>query len=200
MHHTPTTIALAAFALLIALSAPSLGGDRVYRYHGDDGVPLFTDKRLSGVRPVSVKYYGRPPAVAHCNSGSSRVRKRMQRYQPQIDRMAARYGIDSELIRAVILTESCFNPRAVSRVGARGLMQLMPATARMLGVDDVFDPEQNIEGGVRYLRMMLDEFDQDTTLALAAYNAGPQAVKKYGNAIPPYRETRNYVRKILGMI
>ncbi len=198
MHHTVTNIALAAFTLLIAL--PSLAGDRVYRYHGDDGVPLFTDKRLSGMRLVSVKYYGRPPAVTHCNTASASVKKRMRRYQQQIDRMAMRYEIDSELIRAVILTESCFNPRAVSSVGARGLMQLMPATARMLGVDDVFDPEQNIEGGVRYLRMMLDEFNQDTSLALAAYNAGPEAVKKYGNTIPPYRETRNYVRKILGMI
>ena len=193
-------MALAALALLLGHATPASCGDRVYQYHGDDGVPLFTDKRLSGLRPVSVKYYGRPPAVAHCNSDSTSVKRRMRKYRPQIDRMAARYNIDSELIRAVILTESCFNPRAVSRVGARGLMQLMPATARMLGVSDTFDPDQNIEGGVRYLRMMLDEFDQDTTLALAAYNAGPQAVKKYGNAIPPYPETRSYVRKILGMI
>ncbi len=197
MHHTPTTLTL---ALLLGLSLPLQAGDRVYQYHGDDGVPLFTDKKLHGVRPVSVKYYGRPPAVHSCDTSRASVKTRMRRYSHYIDRAAQRYGIDSELIRAVILTESCFNPRAVSRVGAKGLMQLMPATARMLGVSDVFDPAQNIDGGVRYLRMMLDEFDQDTTLALAAYNAGPQAVKKYGRSIPPYRETQNYVRKILGMI
>ncbi|HGG59560.1 MAG TPA: lytic transglycosylase domain-containing protein, partial [Gammaproteobacteria bacterium] len=81
-----------------------------------------------------------------------------------------------------------------------GLMQLMPETAAMLGVDDPFDPEQNIAGGVRYLRMMLDEFDQNKKLALAAYNAGPQAVHKYGDSIPPYRETRNYVRKIMKLL
>jgi len=197
MHHTPTTIAL---TLLLGLSAPLTAGDRVYQYHGDDGVPLFTDRKLHGVRPVSVKYYGRPPAVRSCDTGNAGIKARMRRYAGSIDRAARRYDVDSGLIRAVILTESCFNPRAVSRVGAKGLMQLMPATARMLGVRDVFDPEQNIDGGVRYLRMMLDEFDQDTTLALAAYNAGPQAVKKYGRNIPPYRETQNYVRKILGMI
>lgn len=190
---------LAVIGMLLCLSDSAVSGDRVYRYHGNDGVPLFTDKRVHGVRPISVKYYGRPTAVSHCNAGRASVKKRMRRYQPLIERMATRHRIDAALIKAVILTESCFNPKAVSPAGAQGLMQLMPATARMLGVTDVFDPEQNIAGGVRYLRMMLDEFGQDHTLALAAYNAGPQAVKKYAG-IPPYRETQNYVKKILAMI
>ena len=199
MNHTPSMTLLVAISMLLLLCDSAMSGDRVYQYHGNDGVPLFTDKRVHGMRPVSVKYYGRPTAVSYCDTSRASVKKRMRRFQPHIERMAARHNIDTTLIKAVILTESCFNPRAVSPVGAKGLMQLMPATAKMLGVTDVFDPEQNIAGGVRYLRMMLDEFGQDKTLALAAYNAGPQAVKKYAG-IPPYRETQQYVKKILAMI
>jgi len=198
MNHTSSVTLLVAISMLL-LCDSAMSGDRVYQYHGNDGIPLFTDKRLQGVRPVSVKYYGRPTAVSSCDTSRASVKKRMRRYQPQIERMAARHNIGTTLIKAVILAESCFNPRAVSPVGAKGLMQLMPATAKMLGVTDVFNPEQNIAGGVRYLRMMLDEFGQDKTLALAAYNAGPQAVKKYAG-IPPYRETQQYVKKILAMI
>jgi len=107
-----------------------------------------------------------------------------------------RYGIDPLLIYAQMHQESSFKLRATSYKGASGLMQLMPATARRLGVTNIYDPKQNIEGGVKYMRMLLDMFGQDVNLALAGYNAGEGAVMKYGNSIPPYNETQEYVRRI----
>lgn len=106
------------------------------------------------------------------------------------------WGVDPKLITAVIANESGFNANATSKVGAQGLMQLMPATARALGVSDPFDPTQNVAGGTRYLRGLLDRFHGDTKLAIAAYNAGPGAVEKYGG-VPPYPETQNYVQNVL---
>ena len=109
---------------------------------------------------------------------------------------AAKYGLDPNLVAAVIWAESSGDPNAVSKKGARGLMQLMPATARELGVGNVLDAGQNVEGGSHYLRQMLDEHDGDLSLALAAYNAGPDAVRQYGG-VPPYRETRDYVGRVM---
>lgn len=109
---------------------------------------------------------------------------------------AAKYGLDPNLVAAVIWAESSGDPNAVSKKGARGLMQLMPATARELGVGNVLDPGQNVDGGSRYLRKMLDEHGGDLSLALAAYNAGPNAVRRYGG-VPPYRETRDYIGRVL---
>jgi soluble lytic murein transglycosylase-like protein len=117
-------------------------------------------------------------------------------YDELIRKSSARYGVDPNLVMAVMRQESGFNPRAMSYKGATGLMQLMPATARRFGVENIYDPAQNIDAGTRYLRFLLDTFNGDVDLALAGYNAGENAVVRYGHQVPPYRETQNYVRSI----
>jgi hypothetical protein len=112
-----------------------------------------------------------------------------------IQSAATRFNVDADLISSVIFVESNFNPRAVSRRNARGLMQLIPGTANRLGVQNVFDPRENIEGGTRYLGELLHRYDNNLILALAAYNAGPERVQKYGT-VPPFPETLNYVRRV----
>lgn len=120
-------------------------------------------------------------------------------YDDIIDAQATSMGVRTDLVRAVIQVESAFNPRAVSNKGAMGLMQLMPATARQFGVRNAFDPGENVRGGVAYLRQLLDRYNGDERLALAAYNAGPGAVDRYGQTVPPYAETRDYVSRINGL-
>jgi len=121
----------------------------------------------------------------------------INKYDHIIAKAAKKYKVDEALIKAIIKAESNFNHEAVSPVGAQGLMQLMPATAYALQVEDVFQPENNIEGGVRYLRYLLNTYRGDLRLALAAYNAGETAVAKYSNNVPPFRETRNYINRVM---
>ncbi len=117
-------------------------------------------------------------------------------YDEHIERYSRDYSVRAALVRAVIQVESGYNPRAVSAKGALGLMQLMPQTAAELGVRFPFSPEENIRGGIAYLRSLLDRYGGNEVLSLAAYNAGPRAVEKYGNAVPPYRETQQYVNRV----
>jgi len=116
-------------------------------------------------------------------------------YGELIQTAAQKYGVDADLVFSVITAESNFNPNAISRRGARGLMQLLPSTATRLGVKDIFDPNQNIDAGTRYLRELLTLYRGDLVLTVAAYNAGPGALQKYGR-VPPYRETQSYIRAI----
>lgn len=121
--------------------------------------------------------------------------KAERRFDPIIQRVAKNYGVDPALVRAIIMAESSYNPMAVSKKGARGLMQLMPKTAEYLGVKDSFDPEHNVDAGVRYFKKLLGQFNGDVKLALAAYNAGSRRVREY-KGIPPFKATQHYIKKV----
>lgn len=171
----------------------------IYTYTAADGsvhlsnVP--TDERytllLGAEKPIAAK-----SAVAEIGNFPPRIAGKAQ-YDRVVEETAQAYGLESALLHAVISVESQYNPTAVSRKGAAGLMQLMPRTAKHYGVVDAFNPAQNIQGGARYLRDLLVTFKSDLHLTLAAYNAGQGTVKMHGNRIPPFRETMNYVPRVL---
>lgn len=145
---------------------------------------------------VAVPYGGNRAAAASSDRMAA-FRANRQRFTPMINTTAAQYQVDPALVHAVIMAESGYDPNAVSPKGATGLMQLMPGTAQRYGVHDSYDAAANIQGGTRYLRDLLEMFNQNIQLAVAAYNAGENAVINHGNQIPPYRETRNYVSRVL---
>ncbi len=146
-------------------------------------------------RTGAVRTYAVINAPSTIKTTRPALSRRAQAFDPWILENATIHQVRPELVRAVIQAESAFNPAATSHKGAMGLMQLMPATAAELGVTDPYDPEQNIRGGVMYLKSLLSRYDHNEELALAAYNAGPGAVARYG-AVPPYRETRDYIARI----
>lgn len=166
---------------------------KIYRYK-TNGVTTFSDMAPNRGSYAVVNLF-----CFACNPGSSvnwnDTRLFRNEYSEAIEPMAARYGVDPALVRAVIHAESGFNAQATSPKGAMGLMQLMPGTAREVGVANAYVPEQNIRGGVQYLAGLLAQFRNDVTLAAAAYNAGPGAVEKY-RTVPPYAETQAYVKRV----
>ena len=174
------------FVFLGLLLLPSMGLANVYMYRDQNGVINFTNAPTHGGYRRFMREAGQAPAGMSVSGD----------YDQVIRSASDRHSIDADLVRAVIKAESDFNSNARSSKGAMGLMQLMPDTARLHNVLNAYDPVDNIEGGVRHLRMLLERFQGDLGLSLAAYNAGSGAVEKFGG-IPPYAETREYVRRVL---
>jgi soluble lytic murein transglycosylase-like protein len=178
---------LLAGALALGSPLAAEAGGAIYSYTDGNGITHFTNvPRGDGrYKPMDKRAVRRRSYPA----------PKRDDYDALIQTIAADYGIPPALVKAVIAAESAFNPLAVSRAGAQGLMQLMPSTAAAVGVSDSLVPEQNVRGGVTYLRLMIERYG-DLSRALAAYNAGPAAVDRYGG-IPPYRETKDYVARVL---
>lgn len=166
----------------------------IYRYEDDEGIVHFTDAPTDRRFKIFMRDLKKDKQLRTKLQIASSVNP--AEYEHIISACASKYGVNASLIKAVIHAESGYNPNAVSRKGASGLMQLMPGTARSLKVSNSFDPKDNVEGGVKYLRFLLDTFHGDVSLAVAAYNAGLNKVAKYGG-IPPYNETRTYVNRVL---
>ncbi len=181
----------AALALLASLACASAVHGQVYTRRNANGVVEATNVPDSAA--FNLTYPGKGTLIH--SRGFHRNQAYWSMYDHHVDEAARLHQVSSDLVKAVISVESEFDQWAVSSKGARGLMQLMPDTARRLGVGDSFDARQNIFAGTQYLRQMLDQFGGDVDLALAAYNAGPNAVLRYGG-VPPYRETRGYVQKV----
>jgi soluble lytic murein transglycosylase-like protein len=186
------TTAVACLGLMAAAPASA----QIYAIRDDNGVLTLSDKPLgAGAQTYAVRGASTVRSTRGAGEGV-----RASQWDDVIDFHAREQGVRADLVRAVIQVESAFNPRARSHKGAMGLMQLMPSTARDLGVRNAYDPLENIRGGVTYLRGLLDQFNGNEELALAAYNAGPGAVNKYGGTVPPYRETKDYVSRIQGKV
>lgn len=171
----------------------------IYKYTDENGVVCYTDAPLSkNANLVEKNKKEATQSLPKTTGKDSKDSKDITNYHSLVHEKATKYKLDPLLVKAVIKTESNWNEWAVSKKGAIGLMQLMPATAREMNIRNPFNPEENIEGGVRYLRYLLERFNGDLTLALAAYNAGPKWVEKFG-VIPPITETKQYVRKVLSL-
>jgi hypothetical protein len=180
-------------AFAAALSVGNSFGQTLYSFIDENGVRHFTN-----IPPVThvrdLKITGSVPASSPAPSPDN-TKPKSGAYDPIIEKYASNYQLDASLIRSIIATESGFNAKAVSPKGARGLMQLMPATAARLGVKNSFDPEENIRGGVRHFRSLMDNFGNNLTLSLAAYNAGENLVQRLGR-VPNFKETRDYVESV----
>ena len=182
----------ALFSALFVLS-PLTGETRIYRYIDPNGRLMLTDTpKPKGYIPLVKTKEGWVPRYRYTLDPKNR-----RKFSPYIRQAANRHHLPYHLVHAVITVESAYNEDAISHAGAQGLMQLMPATAKRFGVSDPFNPRQNINGGSRYLSYLINLFEGNYYLALAAYNAGENAVKRYGNRIPPYEETQNYVQKVM---
>jgi soluble lytic murein transglycosylase-like protein len=188
------------FFILLML-VPDVYAD-IYQTTQSDGAVMFTNKPSSGSTLVMVeRKSGRKALAAEKKSGrksavSAKRGRHAGAYSSIVDEKSKKHKVDPKLVKAVISAESGWNPSAVSPKGAVGMMQLMPKTASDMGVDNRYNPEQNIEGGVKYLKYLLDKFNGNLTLALAAYNAGPTRVEKTGG-VPSIPETMNYVRRVM---
>jgi soluble lytic murein transglycosylase-like protein len=187
-----TAVRAACVLAAICVSVPAQA--QIYSWRDADGKLVLSNKRQPAaageVRTFDVPRAASVRATRAVNASRSRS------YDELIEHHCRTHSVRPDLVRAVMQVESGFNPMARSPKGAMGLMQLMPATARQYGVANPYNPEENVRGGVAYLRELLDRYDNKEELALAAYNAGPTAVDKYRQTVPPYRETRNYVAQI----
>ena len=189
--------------VLLASLAAAAHAD-IYQFVDENGVVHFTNVPSGRVKKnIKVHSEARRHSPSPATAQKASLSKSGQRadeipasYLNIINSACDRYGVDPSLVHAVVKVESGFNPFAISRKGATGLMQLMPQTASIMNVSNTFSPHENVEGGVRYLRYLLDRYEGNIPLALAAYNSGETAVKRWGT-IPPYKETQDYVKKIL---
>ena len=190
-----------AFTVIFILSLASVCLGDIYKYVDPEGVIHLTNVPTEHNVPyVLVMKEKRVliPTKEEIIGNHQLTKEELSAYDDLIVKTSDKYRVDAALVKAIIKAESNFNHRAVSPVGARGLMQLMPATAASLQVEDSFHPEKNIEGGVRYLRYLMNLFNGNLPLVLAAYNSGENTVLRYKNRIPPYQETQTYVRRVLG--
>ncbi|HYD43580.1 MAG TPA: lytic transglycosylase domain-containing protein [Anaeromyxobacter sp.] len=199
-----------ACALLGVLAAAQARAGEIYSYVDDDGVMHFsnvpTDKRYKKLRvkPSGGGVYrsdARTEAAVASPAKAKRLTKSaaLEKYRDHIQAAAQKYSLPEELLLAVMAVESAFRETALSEKGAMGLMQLMPGTARDMYVSDAWSPEQNIDGGARYLRILANQYEGDLIRTLAAYNAGPEAVRRAGGKVPNIPETQAYVRKVLAL-
>lgn len=203
----PKLSLLCIVSTILLGAAHSVAASVAYQYRAPDGSIVFTGEQLElpfqlvkkmtlnwgDVRARAIK----KQIVEPKKPDVAAKPKNQPKFAAIVDAKAKKYKVIPELLHAVIEAESAYDPDAVSRAGAVGLMQLMPATAKRFGVTDRTNPSQSVDGGAHYLRVLLDFFDNDLTLAVASYNAGEGAVMKYGRSIPPYRETQKYVVKVM---